>query len=451
MSKPGRNDACHCGSGKKYKKCCLEADQAQERISREEEQLRQRDARQQKLDQWDSWQNRPSSCYQKGSDDDPFRDEEDDSYDEDNPADDFIQEFYGLKFIDKLSQFSLLLDSSSSLLPAVAFVCIESLLNDATTSDQRRDGTRCIERLRDEYPEIYAESCAYYASWYIANCLGDGITEEVSSFFRDSAAQSEKSIDVFFEAMVCLAYHNQADALVEGMNLAWPKLRKSPKIMEWARDEFVLMLSDLETFAWMARKNEADFDSLVRLMTSFFPMLDLPQFREYLGRISGEIVTEWTLKELSLGKKTRGTVGLLTQEFLGYLLHTEGVPLSKGRLAAYPLCDYLMERYDGELKLLKGTVPSKPLHQLCPDSATLDTFLSRKISMFSKQVNSVGTILELLPAWLRFLESRKLLDADLKCRIITDLLPIQHTWCDVLRKVSPDQILQSRISEAWEG
>jgi len=29
MSKLGRNDPCHCGSGKKYKKCCLEKDEAQ--------------------------------------------------------------------------------------------------------------------------------------------------------------------------------------------------------------------------------------------------------------------------------------------------------------------------------------------------------------------------------------------------------------------------------------
>ncbi len=26
--KIGRNDACHCGSGKKYKKCCLEHERA---------------------------------------------------------------------------------------------------------------------------------------------------------------------------------------------------------------------------------------------------------------------------------------------------------------------------------------------------------------------------------------------------------------------------------------
>lgn len=31
MKKLGRNDLCHCGSGKKYKKCCLEKDQHRER------------------------------------------------------------------------------------------------------------------------------------------------------------------------------------------------------------------------------------------------------------------------------------------------------------------------------------------------------------------------------------------------------------------------------------
>lgn len=31
----GRNDPCHCGSGKKYKNCCLAKDEAAERTARE--------------------------------------------------------------------------------------------------------------------------------------------------------------------------------------------------------------------------------------------------------------------------------------------------------------------------------------------------------------------------------------------------------------------------------
>jgi SEC-C motif len=30
MTKPGRNDPCPCGSGQKYKRCCLPKDQAAE-------------------------------------------------------------------------------------------------------------------------------------------------------------------------------------------------------------------------------------------------------------------------------------------------------------------------------------------------------------------------------------------------------------------------------------
>jgi hypothetical protein len=31
----GRNDPCHCGSGRKYKQCCLEKDEAAARAARE--------------------------------------------------------------------------------------------------------------------------------------------------------------------------------------------------------------------------------------------------------------------------------------------------------------------------------------------------------------------------------------------------------------------------------
>jgi hypothetical protein len=30
----GRNDPCHCGSGRKYKQCCLDKDEARERAAR---------------------------------------------------------------------------------------------------------------------------------------------------------------------------------------------------------------------------------------------------------------------------------------------------------------------------------------------------------------------------------------------------------------------------------
>ena len=43
MAKPGRNDPCHCGSGNKYKKCCLAKDEAVEREGMAEAQVRRGD------------------------------------------------------------------------------------------------------------------------------------------------------------------------------------------------------------------------------------------------------------------------------------------------------------------------------------------------------------------------------------------------------------------------
>lgn len=33
--RPGRNDPCHCGSGKKYKQCCLAKDETADRAAHE--------------------------------------------------------------------------------------------------------------------------------------------------------------------------------------------------------------------------------------------------------------------------------------------------------------------------------------------------------------------------------------------------------------------------------
>jgi hypothetical protein len=35
-ARPGRNDPCHCGSGRKYKQCCLEKDEAATRAAHAE-------------------------------------------------------------------------------------------------------------------------------------------------------------------------------------------------------------------------------------------------------------------------------------------------------------------------------------------------------------------------------------------------------------------------------
>lgn len=50
MSKPGRNDACPCGSGRKYKRGCLEKERADDQLRHR--QIRLHDALPEKLQQF---------------------------------------------------------------------------------------------------------------------------------------------------------------------------------------------------------------------------------------------------------------------------------------------------------------------------------------------------------------------------------------------------------------
>ena len=34
VARPGRNEPCRCGSGRKYKQCCLDKDEAEARVAR---------------------------------------------------------------------------------------------------------------------------------------------------------------------------------------------------------------------------------------------------------------------------------------------------------------------------------------------------------------------------------------------------------------------------------
>jgi hypothetical protein len=146
----------------------------------------------------------------------------------------------------------------------------------------------------------------------------------------------------------------------------------------------------------------------------------------------------------------------LCQDFLGYLRHHEEVPFTKARLACFDIGDCLLECHNGKLTSRAGRKEAKkgidrPPNFLCPDAESLDVFLLQKKNMFSTRVYKVGAILELIPAWLRFLESEGLLDHDEKENIFAELMSVQTTWQKILTKLTKDQALLTGVLTAWSA
>src|SRR5207302_1750439 len=72
----------------------------------------------------------------------------------------------------------------------------------------------------------------------------------------------------------------------------------------------------------------------------------------------------------------------------------------------------------------------RPIHPLCPERVTLDACLAGMFGFLSNRSHTALALFEVLPAWLRFLESRRLIDADVRRKVVADLLPLH---ADLLR------------------
>ncbi|HSN73569.1 MAG TPA: hypothetical protein VL334_00605 [Anaerolineae bacterium] len=93
--------------------------------------------------------------------------------------------------------------------------------------------------------------------------------------------------------------------------------------------------------------------------------------------------------------------------------------------------EHNLKRYDGELKAASRSRTGKKNKSkasasqsnsiLLPDYATFDCYLIDLLNPVSPRPHRLAALFEMLPAWLRFLESRGLIDADQHAQSLSEL------------------------------
>lgn len=447
MAKQGRNDPCECGSGKKYKKCCLPKD----------EEVRVQAVTGKTID---SPIHQARNAARLDDDDESFTPVS-------NPLAearlDYLDAAEAMDFEGRREMFTNMF-VNNIISSDFAFEMAELLQEAAANDADRIAVNECIEELLRRFPDITGEDFIYYADFIIANELTAGRLDRVQAVFRQ-AAEHAGNLDVFIRIADRLAYHGQLAVLLDGMRSAWPIVKRSRDLLEWAVDDFGGLLSDYETFAYLDARTigiEENFDGLVKRTSNGIDGVDVTLLKEYLECIDNHSSTVWALSELSPAKKTRKNLSTFSNEFLGYLRRKENVPYTKGRMAAYDIAEYLIQRHDKELRRASaltspftGRWPGMPkhaalLHVLCPDTDTLDEYLGRMFDIFSSRSHRAGALCEFIPAWLRFLEAKGLLEPELSARVRSDLAPMMKTMLKILRNATRDQALINAVSIAWK-
>jgi hypothetical protein len=354
----------------------------------------------------------------------------------------------------------------------------------------RHDHDRYIQMvnlLREREPEVYAHDSQYYIDNLINTAIVTGQTEPLPTLVEEMTEKIPSSIDYFLEMTDKLLYHGYGDLAANAMCKAWPAIKESQNIMN--PSEIGYLAVDILLHAYLDNTEHPESND-PQLQENLAAITDIPVVPEKLARYielaHGENLPQWSMSDFDLpknGQKSSEEISdmqaeasqpanspqsnlyELTIAFLGYLRHTENVPYVKGYLVRENIHQYILDRLAGTIKPHEPMFvppnqrqsqkqppvpsPSQIEHILCPDAGTIELFAMRFFSFIKAEYHKVAALFEVLPAWLRFLETMQLVDTEQHARTAQNLrskvVATMHAW-----ENSDDTTLRVNICNAWD-
>lgn len=418
----GRNEPGPCRSGKKYKKCCMPKDEnaSRERAAAEEPKTGppipfprkdEEDVPVQRLQQ------EPAM----GTTTPDPRDERRDA---------LFLEFEAAEYEQRIALFLQTLDDPYLMDAELAFDTLEMLYRDSVERGDRDCFDDLTAKLRERRPDVYAEEEAIILNWRITNALVAARSEDVSILAYQMARLAGNDIDLFIRAEDGLAYHGYLATLVEVMRLAWPEVRVSSNVLPWAIEEFstrAVAYEILNHAAGASGPGAPDPELKERLeLYSFTDTAAVDSVLEQITQWPGKL---WITQDFRSRESAGTNLLLLTMQFLEYLRRFEGVPYAKGELARRDLQALIMDHNRHANRRQRGrTTPVRKSSArdsfLLPNSKRLDRYLADLLSDMVPAVHRAAALFEIMPPWLRFLESRRLIESGIREQAIADLTPL---------------------------
>jgi hypothetical protein len=425
--KIGRNDPCPCGSGKKYKKCCLGKDQEARALASQppapasplptEHQPRAELAP-------------PPPPREKRSP---------------TPAEKRWEEF---EKADREGQYALFLktlDEPELMDDENAFEMLNVLYRHAVEHNERERYDGLVRLLRERLPNVYAKSACYHASNLVENALESGNAKALAEAAAELADHAHQAADTFSRSVDQVAYHGHLLIARDMLRRAWPHLRDDTDLFEWAQEEYAEQGATLEIYARLTEEPALPGNDpmLLERIRFFFPDLDEEVVARRIDRLTGRAPVAVSPADcaLVLERPRRRDAGFVLKKKSSGLLHDlaweflrsqqlQGIPVSKAELAREGLVDYLASRATGRLP--RGSEPPHgwkgpgggPTEWLVPERSTFDRFLGQRLSLFDGRIHQAAAVFEVIPAWLHFLEARGLITPERRRQALEQLGPL---------------------------
>lgn len=466
--KVGRNDPCPCGSGKKYKKCCLLQDQRQAITARKAQQATVTTTKP-TITSSERLAGSPDHTTAVEAANVPV-----------SAIDRCWDQFEASDYEERIRLFLQTLDEPYVMDDEMAFDMLTDLSSASIKRNERARFEALLDALQSRLPSIYEESAHEYLAWRIDNALALARHDAILPLAKALAERADRDFDNFASVRDQLAYHGQYAALLEAMRTAHPKICGNDDITDWGQKESTSKARKYVIFDYVERTAVPDPDDpiLLQELQSYGP-IDPEKLAKFISHFTGQLKGQWTLQDFETDAPERRSVGIdddldetaettatqtfcsLGLEFIGYLHRVEGVSYTKADLGASELCHYLVERDRGALHRLatpahsargrqtKSKPPPKVLHPLCPDYTSLRHYLTREAGFLLHRQHALAAALELVPLWLRFLQAQSLIDEARQSTTIAALRPLCRERLDLCEESLDDPAPSRNLKLAY--
>ena len=337
-----------------------------------------------------------------------------------------------------------------------------------------------MEMFRQKRPDYYAQIGIRLISMQIHNAVVAGRAEPLPALVHELAELGESDIDVLNRNLSLLAYRGHLDLLLDARRTAWPKVRESKEVLFWGIDEFAERGICAELFAWLEGHPDADEldvedpQLLARLL--FYSDTDHEVMGDDIARMSGRKTNSWSLADFSLDPpggtvrrrrdddddededpSGREHLEKLTCEFLGYARREAGISWTQAELGRGHLVHYILDRHAGRLEesimagMMRGMEgktrrrPKPAENVLCPDERSLDCYVALVLDPLGPAPADAAALLMLVPIWLRFLESRGLIDNARRTSVLQSMTGLADTLAELFEQWNEDPLLAADL------
>lgn len=427
----GRNDRCPCGSGKKYKNCCLPKDRA---ARAQNSAAKKKPEFTETVEMLDYFKPESGLAFDAFDDSEPAT--------EVNPLltriNAFWDEFMDASYEQQWAAAAQMLDVEPEICDGeMVFEITNTLFAQAIDAGEIERYKQLLDQLERVVPEAYAEELHYILDYRIRIAVIEGDEATIESCFYQFSPLAGDKLDQYYQVVNALAYHGKLAILYEGMRQARPFVAKANSLVQWAYSEYAEKLGDLEILYRLNKNPDLRIDdpTVQQHFAEYGLTPDPEMFSASLDYRAGRKLPSWALNDFTFTNKEKddpaiNDAALLLAAFT-YYAHTEsGFARTKVEMARDNLADYVMQRYKGHLddsdpgygrkrKQSKGN--TSPQNPFCPDAKTLDRYMAQIVGFMSFRFYEAFALYELIPAWLRFLTQYNLLTEEARQQTLDDL------------------------------